>query len=92
MAGGHIAVIWLLLEKDADVDTQGGEYGSTLQVALAGGHTAVVWLLLEKDVDVNVQGGHLHSRWHRLVVMQQSFSPLRWLVSMHRQFFISGDC
>ena len=58
-AGGHVAVVWLLLEKDVDVDMQGGECGSVLQAALAGGHMAVVWLLLEKDTDVNAQGGCL---------------------------------
>ena len=35
-AGGHAAVVRLLLEKNADINTQGGEYGSALQAASAG--------------------------------------------------------
>ena len=40
----QLSQVWLLLEKDTDVNVQGGENGSTLYVALAGGHKAVVWL------------------------------------------------
>ena len=48
----------MLLEKDADVNVQGGSHGdSALYVAWYGGHMAVVRLLREKNVDVNVQGG-----------------------------------
>ena len=36
------AVVWLLLEKHADVNTQGGLYGDALQVASYGSHEAVV--------------------------------------------------
>ena len=54
-AGGHEAVVWLLLEKNVDINAQGGEDGSTLQVALAGGHKAIIQLLLEKNADVNAQ-------------------------------------
>jgi len=53
-------LIWparLLLEKGADVNAQGGEYGNALQAALVEGHVAVVRLLLEKGADVNAQGG-----------------------------------
>jgi ankyrin repeat protein len=46
-----------LLDKGADVDAQGGDYGNALQAALDGGHKAVVRLLLEKGVDVNADGG-----------------------------------
>ena len=45
-----------LLDGSMDVNAQGGEYGSMLQVASAGGHEAVVQLLLEKNTDVNAQG------------------------------------
>ena len=47
----------LLLDKGANVNTQGGTYGSALQAASNGGHEAVVALLLEKGADVNTQGG-----------------------------------
>jgi ankyrin repeat protein len=41
----------LLLEKDADVNAQGGLYGNALQAAAARGHEGIVKLLLEKDAD-----------------------------------------
>ena len=49
-------VVWLLLEKNADIHAWGGYYGNALQVASAEGHEAVGRQLL-KDVDVNAQGG-----------------------------------
>jgi ankyrin repeat protein len=42
-----------LVEKGADVNAQGGRYGSALQAASARGHDQVVQLLLEKGVDIN---------------------------------------
>ena len=57
----HIGVIVkllkLLLEKGADVNAQGGEYGNALQAASYKGHSEIVKLLLEKGADVNAQGG-----------------------------------
>ncbi|KAF4311286.1 ankyrin repeat-containing domain protein [Botryosphaeria dothidea] len=47
----------MLLEKNADVNAQGGYYGSALQAALSKGHVQVVQMLLEKNADVNAQGG-----------------------------------
>jgi ankyrin repeat protein len=47
----------MLLDKGADVNEQGGEYGNALQAASSGGHEAVVKLLLDKGADVNAQGG-----------------------------------
>ena len=47
----------LLLEKGADVNAQGGEYGNALQAAMWEGCEAVVQLLLEKGADINAQGG-----------------------------------
>ncbi|KAH6889957.1 hypothetical protein B0T10DRAFT_43770 [Thelonectria olida] len=49
--------IQLLLEKDTDVNAEGGEYGSALQAASARGHNKIVQLLLEKGADVNAKGG-----------------------------------
>ena len=46
-----------LLEKGADVNVQGGEYGNALYAASAEGHDRVVQLLLERGADVNAQGG-----------------------------------
>jgi ankyrin repeat protein len=41
-----LEVVKLLLAKDADVNAQGGEYGTALRVASLGGHLEVVKLLL----------------------------------------------
>jgi hypothetical protein len=47
----------MLLDKDADVNPQGGYYGNALQAASAGDYIKIVEMLLAKDVDVNAQGG-----------------------------------
>jgi ankyrin repeat protein len=48
--------VTLLLEKGADVNAQGGDYGNALYAASNRGHDSVVTLLLEKGADVNAQG------------------------------------
>ena len=55
-AGGHDAVVRLLLEKHADISLQGGRYGIALQAVSAEGHEANVPLLLKKNADINAQG------------------------------------
>jgi ankyrin repeat protein len=47
----------MLLDKGADVNAQGGDYGNALQAASSEGHEQVVKLLLNKGADVNAQGG-----------------------------------
>jgi hypothetical protein len=47
----------LLLDKGAEIDTPGGEYGSALQAASDGGCEAVVKMLLDKGSEINTQGG-----------------------------------
>jgi ankyrin repeat protein len=47
----------MLLDKGADVNAQGGDYGNALQAALSEGHEQVVKMLLDKGADVNAQGG-----------------------------------
>jgi ankyrin repeat protein len=54
---GHDTVVQLLLDKGADVNAQGGNYGNALQAASARGHEQVVKTLLDKGADVNAQGG-----------------------------------
>jgi ankyrin repeat protein len=49
--------VQLLLDKGADVNAQGGEYGNALQAASAGDHEMVLQMLLNKGADVNAQGG-----------------------------------
>ena len=52
-------VVRLLLDKGANVNIQGGEYGSALQAAATSWRDSVevVWLLLDKGASVNIQGG-----------------------------------
>jgi len=50
-------IVWLLLERGIDVNTQGGKYGNALQAASLNGNEGIVWLLLEKGANVNAQGG-----------------------------------
>ena len=41
----------MLLEKGADVNAQGGDYGNALQAASAGGYDKVVQMLLENGAN-----------------------------------------
>ena len=53
--GGHLDVVWALLEKGADVNARRNEDGVTpLIAASAQGHVDVVRALLEKGADVDV--------------------------------------
>ena len=51
-------VVELLVEKGADVNAQGGDYGNALQAASYRGHEAIVRLLVDNGADVNAQGGN----------------------------------
>ena len=55
---GLVESAQVLLENGADVNAQGGFYGTALQAASSGGHDQVVQRLLEHGADVNAQGGH----------------------------------
>ncbi|KAK2603444.1 hypothetical protein QQS21_004395 [Conoideocrella luteorostrata] len=50
-----------LIHNGADVNTQGGYYGSVLQAASYRGHQEIVQLLLDEGADVNAQGGYYGS-------------------------------
>ncbi|KAK6977750.1 ankyrin repeat-containing domain protein [Favolaschia claudopus] len=59
----------------ADVNAQGGEYGSALQAAAYLGHENIVYILLDKGANVNAQGGYFGtalqaaaSRGHETIV------------------------
>jgi hypothetical protein len=54
---GLQTVVQMLLDAGADVNAQGGMYGSALQAASAGGYEKVVQMLLDAGADVNAQGG-----------------------------------
>ncbi|KAF5337853.1 hypothetical protein D9758_016158 [Tetrapyrgos nigripes] len=50
-------MILLMMENGADVNAQGGQYGTALQAASWGGNVDIVKLLLENGADLNAQGG-----------------------------------
>ena len=52
-------ILALLLDKGADVNAQGGFYGSTLQAAAASGvePSCKIDILLERRAQINIQGG-----------------------------------
>ncbi|KAI6787797.1 hypothetical protein KC320_g9202, partial [Hortaea werneckii] len=45
------------VNKGAEVNAQGGEYGNALQAALEWGFRETVQLLLDKGAEVNAEGG-----------------------------------
>ncbi|KAL8925462.1 MAG: hypothetical protein Q9172_002224 [Xanthocarpia lactea] len=53
---GYAEVVRVLLEKGADANAQGGQYGNVLHVASEHGHSQVVQVLLDKGADINAQG------------------------------------
>ncbi|KAJ4341921.1 hypothetical protein N0V95_007106 [Ascochyta clinopodiicola] len=53
---GHYQIVGTLLDKGADVNVQGGDYGNALQTASERGHEQVVKLLLNKGAQVNALG------------------------------------
>jgi ankyrin repeat protein len=59
----YLGLYWtckILIENGADVNMQGGLWGSPLQAASSMDHENTVQLLLDHGADVNIQGGRLH--------------------------------
>ncbi|PVH69643.1 hypothetical protein DL98DRAFT_505506, partial [Cadophora sp. DSE1049] len=54
---GHNELIKILLKKRADVNAQGGLFGTALQAAASQSKEEIVAILLEKGAKVNAQGG-----------------------------------
>ena len=50
-----------LLERGADVNAQGGIYGSALQAACSRGHNKIVQMLLEWGADINADNEYYGS-------------------------------
>ncbi|EED17826.1 hypothetical protein TSTA_116160 [Talaromyces stipitatus ATCC 10500] len=47
----------MLLNNEADVNSQGGPYGNALQAATVKEYIDVVQILLERGANINTQGG-----------------------------------
>ncbi|KAF8334571.1 ankyrin repeat-containing domain protein [Amanita rubescens] len=52
---GYVDIIKMLLDKGANVNTQGEHFGNALQAAVCGGHLEVIKLLVNEGADVNAQ-------------------------------------
>ena len=58
ITGGNDTVVQILLDRGADINAQGGQYGNALQAASECGHDMVVQMLLDRGADVTAhQGG-----------------------------------
>jgi ankyrin repeat protein len=76
---GHNEVVKMLLDKGADVNAQGGDYGNALQAASARGYEQVVETLLDKGADVNKQGG-LYSNALNAAAVESHIATLELLL------------
>ncbi|RYO88505.1 hypothetical protein DL762_003711 [Monosporascus cannonballus] len=55
-AGGNEAIVRLVLDKEADIESKDGKYGRTLlSLAAANGREAVVKLLLDRGADIETK-------------------------------------
>jgi ankyrin repeat protein len=54
-AGAHENVVRMLLDRGADVNSQGGEHGSALRAATSGGHKNIAQMLLDHGALVKAQ-------------------------------------
>src|SRR5690606_4086990 len=50
-------IVRLLLDRGANINAQGDQYGTILHTAVRYGNIEVVRLLLDRGADINVQGG-----------------------------------
>ncbi|MCJ1445298.1 MAG: hypothetical protein MMC23_005803 [Stictis urceolatum] len=55
---GHAPIVQTLLDRGAEVNAQGGEYGNALQAASIEGHASMVQMLLDRGAETNAQGGY----------------------------------
>jgi ankyrin repeat protein len=63
---GHDKVVHILLQRGADVNAEGGYYGSALYAASSGGHDEVVQMLLERGADKSAPYQSPFNRFKRL--------------------------
>lgn len=52
-AKGYLEIALLLIQKGANINVQGGQYGNTIQAASAGGYLKITEILLQKGVNTN---------------------------------------
>lgn len=52
---GHLTTVKLLLERGANINVQGVEFGTALQAALTFGHLGVAKFLIDKGADINAR-------------------------------------
>ena len=57
LRGKEEKIVWLLLERGANVNTVRGQYGTALAAAVYGGEEKIVRLLLDRGADINMAGG-----------------------------------
>ncbi|KAF8324400.1 ankyrin repeat-containing domain protein [Amanita rubescens] len=55
--GGHIEIVQMLLDKGADVNEWGGQYGNALHAASFCGYAKIAKLLLDNGADINAMDG-----------------------------------
>ena len=53
-----MAIVSLLLDRGADINAVGGEYGTPLAAAAFGGNKDIVSLLLDRGADISLVGGN----------------------------------
>ena len=63
---GREDVVLLLLDRGADINLVGGEYGTALAAAVLRGGMDLVFLLLNRGADINLGGGENGPRWTAL--------------------------
>ncbi|KAL8655694.1 MAG: hypothetical protein Q9226_002942 [Calogaya cf. arnoldii] len=54
---GFYDIVYLLLQKGANVNNQGGHYLNALQAAASSGSESIIRLLIDSGAHINVQGG-----------------------------------
>jgi ankyrin repeat protein len=70
---GYMNLTKQLLDTGADVNAQGGSYGTALQAAVITGNSVIVKQLLERGSDVNAQGiGYIYTQGLHCVNALQS--------------------
>jgi Ankyrin repeats (3 copies) len=61
--GGH-NVVWLLVDRGADIHTKDGDDDTALHMAALGGHEAVVRLLVDRGADIHAKNHNSETALH----------------------------